>query len=73
MNDDRNLHSAITTTVATNEVVPLGLVEENEVFSAAPVSHSSFRGAVVVPRLVHFEHVVLHLLVPKCCKQESEI
>lgn len=67
MNDNRNLHAIQAATSAANEVIPLGLVQRNEVLSAAPVSGSPLRRAVVVPRPVHLEHVVLCFLVPKCC------
>lgn len=67
MNKNRNFHSIEAAAGAANEVVSLGLVEENKVFSATPVARSPFNGTVIVPSLVHFKHIILILLVPKCC------
>lgn len=66
MDKYRNLHAAEAAAISTDEVVPLGLIQQDEVFPAAPVSGGPLRRAVVVPRLVHLEHVVLCFLVPKC-------
>ncbi|GFZ07925.1 hypothetical protein Acr_19g0008620 [Actinidia rufa] len=67
VNDDGDLYSAVATAGAA-DVVPLGLVEENKVFSTSPDSscskpQSPFDCAVVVAGSVHFEHIVLHLLL----------
>lgn len=67
MDKDGDLHSAEAAAIAADEVVALGLVEENEILAAAPISGGPLRRAVVVPRLVHLKHVVLRFLVPKRC------
>lgn len=67
MDEDRDLHAVEALAVPADEVVPLGLVERDEILAAAPVAGGSVRRAVVVACLVHFEHVVLVLLVPKRC------
>lgn len=73
MNKHRHFHTVEAATCATDEVVPFSLVEGNEVLPTAPVSYSSFRGAVVVASLVHFEDVVLILLVSECCNRRRRI
>lgn len=70
MNDNRDLHSTKALAVATNEVVSLGIIEEYEVLATAPVPYCTIQGAVVIPSLVYLEHIVLVLLVPKCCIQQ---
>lgn len=67
MDGDGDLHSVLAVAVAADEVVGLGLVEEDEVLAGAPVSGEAVHGAVVVPRLVHLEHVELVLGVPERC------
>lgn len=67
MDKDRDLHAIVALPIATNEVIPLGLIEGDEVFATAPVPNCTVQGAVVIPCLVHFEHIVLVLLVPKRC------
>nr|DAD27446.1 TPA_asm: hypothetical protein HUJ06_028913 [Nelumbo nucifera] len=74
MNEDGDLHAVIAT-VGADEVITFRLVKRDEVLAAAPVPDSSVSGAVVVIRLVHFEHIVLVLLVPKSCcdiKEENQ-
>lgn len=67
MDEDGDLHAVEALAVPADEVVPLGLVEQDEVLAAAPVAGGSFGRAVVVACPVHSEHVVLVLLVPKRC------
>lgn len=62
---DGDLHAAETQAVAADEVVGFGLVERDEVLAGAPVPGQPVHRAVVVPSLVHLEHVVHVLLVPK--------
>lgn len=71
MHQDGHLHAIKALTVPTYEVISLGLVEQDEVFTAGPVAGRTIRGAVVVTCLVHLEHVVLVLLVPECCGKET--
>lgn len=68
---DRDLHAAEAEAVAADEVVGLGLVEGDEVLAGAPVAGEAVHGAVVVPRLVHLEHVVHVLLVPEGCGHQK--
>ena len=67
MNKNGHLHAIKTLSIATNEVVPLGLVERDEVLATAPISRRPLYCAVVVSCLVHLKHIVLVLLIPKCC------
>lgn len=73
MDNNRDLHAIVALTIATNEVIPLGLIEGYEVFATAPVPYSTVQGAVVIPSLVYLEHIVLVLWVPKCCKLTSNM
>lgn len=61
MDKDRDLHAIVALPIATNEVIPLGLIEGDEVFATAPVPNCTVQGAVVIPCLVHFKHIVLVL------------
>lgn len=67
MDKYRDLHSTIALSIPTNEVIPLRLIQGYEIFATAPVPHRRFCRAVVIPSLVYLKHVVLVLLVPKCC------
>ena len=62
-----DLHSIEALAIATNKVIPLGLIEGYEILAATPVANSPLCGAVVIASLVHLKHVVLGLLVPECC------
>lgn len=70
MDLDSDLHPIEALAISTDEVVPLGLVERYEIFATAPIPHSTLSCAVVIPSLVHLKHIVLILLVPKCCGKE---
>lgn len=37
MNEHRNFHAVNATAGSTNEVIPLGIVQHNEVLSAGPI------------------------------------
>lgn len=65
MDGDGDLHALQAEAVAADEVVAAGLGERDEVLAGGPVSGDPVHGAVVVPRLVHLEHVVRPLLVPE--------
>lgn len=67
MDKNRYFHAIEALTVATNEVVSLGLVQKYEIFATAPIAQCPYCGAVVITTLVHHKHIVLCLLVPKCC------
>jgi hypothetical protein len=71
MDNNRDLHSTIALTIATNEVISLGLIEGYEIFATAPVPNCPFCGAVVIPTLVYLKDIVLILLVPKCCNKHN--
>ena len=73
MDNNRDLHSVIALTIATNEVISLGIIQGYEIFATAPVPKCPFGGAVVIPTLVYFKHIVLILLVPKCCCNKLNI
>lgn len=64
---DGDLHALQAEAVAADEVVAAGLGERDEVLAGGPVAGDPGHGAVVVPRLVHLEHVVRPLLVPERC------
>lgn len=64
---DGDLHALQAEAVAADEVVAAGLGERDEVLAGGPVAGDPVHGAVVVPRLVHLEHVVRPLLVPERC------
>ena len=49
MNKNGHLHAIKTLPIATNEVVPLGLVERDEVLATAPIPKGPLCGAVVIP------------------------
>lgn len=66
MNKNRNFHAIEALAIATNEVIPLGLIKKYEILAWAPIPCSSFCGAVVITSLIHLKHIVLVLLVPKC-------
>lgn len=66
MDENRNFHAVVALAIATNEVVSLRLVKRNEIFATAPVAYGPFRGAIVIPSLVHLKYIVLRLLVPEC-------
>lgn len=65
MDKNRDLHPTEALTIATNEVIPLGLIEGYEILAATPIPNSPFCGAVVITSLVHLKHIVLVLHVPK--------
>jgi len=68
---DGDLHALQAEAVAADEVVAAGLGERDEVLAGGPVAGDPVHGAVVVPRLVHLEHVVRPLLVPERCTATS--
>lgn len=68
MNKNGHLHAIKTLPIATNEVVPFGLVERDEVLATAPIPKCPFCCAVAVACLVHLKHIVLVLLIPKRCQ-----
>ena len=68
MDENRDLHSIEALAIPTDEVVPLRVVERYEIFATSPIPQCSFGCAVVIPGLVHLEHIVLSLLIPKCCQ-----
>lgn len=71
MNEHRHLHPAEAAPIPTYEIVPLGLIQEDEVLAGGPVPGGAVGRAVIVARLVHLEHVVLGLLVPESCSKEK--
>lgn len=66
MNKNRDFHATEALAIATDEVIPLGLIQRDEVFAFTPIPSGSFCGAVVITSFVHLKHIVLVLLVPKC-------
>lgn len=64
---DGDFHALQAESIAADEVVAAGLGERDEVLAGGPVAGDPGHGAVVVPRLVHLEHVVRPLLVPERC------
>lgn len=71
MDKYRDLHSIVALSIPADEVIPLRLIQGHEIFAAAPVPHSKFSCAVVIAGLVYLKHIVLVLLVPKCCSKKK--
>lgn len=70
---DGDLHALQAEAVAADEEVAAGLRERDEVLPGGPVAGDPVHGAVVVPRLVHLEHVVRPLLVPERCTRRCVV
>lgn len=64
---DGDLHAGLAEAIAADEEVAARVGERDEVLAGCPVAGDPVHGAVVVPRLVHLEHVVRPLLVPERC------
>lgn len=71
MDEHRDFHPIEALTVTANEVVSPRIIEEYEVLATGPVPYSTIHGAVVIPGFVDHKHIVLVLLIPKCCIKQT--
>jgi hypothetical protein len=67
VDSDGDLHALQAEAVAADKVVAAGGGEWDEVLAGGPVAGDPSHGAIVVPRLVHLEHVMRPLLIPERC------
>lgn len=66
MDKNRDFHAIEALTIATNEVISLGLIQWYEVFAFCPISNCPICSAVVIPSFVHLKHIVLVFNIPEC-------